>query len=142
MWRCYTLPTTRYYIIQINVKKYLGVCKHRSEIRDLCLMKLHSSETFKIYHIFGHAKIIQTFVWFTGNRRQLCLLPLIWNVSHLTIFPLELFGPAIGFSANPSSSKGKSWDEKQKQILPTTSKCPLLDLVWLIPKNKLLKISN
>ena len=44
--------------------------------------------------------------------RQLSLPPLIWNVSHLKIFPLELLGPAIGLSAAPSSSKGKilRWD--------------------------------
>ena len=36
---------------------------------------------------------------------------MIWNFSHLMIFPLQLLGPAIGFSADPSSSKGKimSW---------------------------------
>ena len=48
------------------------------------------------------------FAWNTGNRRQLCLPPIIWNVSHFTIFPLELLGPAIGFLADPSSSKEKN----------------------------------
>ena len=35
--------------------KISGGMKHRSEIRDLCFMKL---PYFKIYHIFGHAKTI------------------------------------------------------------------------------------
>ena len=43
----------------------------------------------------------------TGNRRQLCLPPLIWNVSHVMVYPLELLRPVSGFSADPSSSKRK-----------------------------------
>ena len=57
--------------------------------------------------------------------RQLNLPPLIWNVSHLKTFPLELLGPAIGFSADPSSSKRKilRWDTFQ--ISGGKHNCPL-----------------
>ena len=59
--------------------------------------------------------------------RQLNLPPIIWNVSHLKIFPLELLGPAIGFSAGPSSCKGKilRWDTTTNSL--TTNKCLILD---------------
>ena len=40
-------------------------------------------------------------------KGQLCLLPLIWNVSHLKIFPLELLGSAEKPMPGLSSSKGK-----------------------------------
>ena len=62
----------------------------------------------------------------TGNRRQLCLPPLIWNVSHLMIYPLELLKPVSGFSADASISKGKfvrwettknSSDNKQMSLI-------------------------
>ena len=60
-------------------------------------------------------------------------------VSHLKIFPLQLLGPAIGFSAGPSSCKGKilRWDTTTNSL--TTNKClyircdfsrPLRQIVW------------
>ena len=68
----------------------------------------------------------------TAYMRQLNLPPLIWNVSHLKIFPLELLGPAIGLSAGPSSCKGKilRWDTTTNSL--TTNKCPILDVVSTI----------
>ena len=64
----------------------------------------------------------------TAYMRQLNLPPIIWNVSHLKIFPLELLGPAIGLSAGPSSCKGKilRWDTTTNS--PTTNKCLILDV--------------
>ena len=61
--------------------------------------------------------------------RQLNLPPIIWNVSHLKIFPLELLGPAIGFLAGPRSCKGKisRWDTTTNSS--TTNKCPILDVL-------------
>ena len=66
---------------------------------------------------------------YTAYMRQLNLPPIIWNESHLKIFPLELLGPAIGFSDGPSSCKGKilRWDTTTNSL--TTNKCPILDLV-------------
>ena len=46
-------------------------------------------------------------------------------MSHLKIFPLELLGPAIGFSANPSSSKGKILRWVTFQISGGKHNCPL-----------------
>ena len=65
----------------------------------------------------------------TAYMGQLNLPPIIWNVSHLKIFPLELLGPAIGFSAGPSSCKGKilRWDTTTNSL--TTNKCLILDVV-------------
>ena len=64
----------------------------------------------------------------TAYMGQLNLPPLFWNVSHLKIFPLELLGPAMGFSAGPSSCKGKilRWDTTTNS--PTTNKCLILDV--------------
>ena len=43
----------------------------------------------------------------TSNMRHLFVVGEFVVVSHLKIFPLELPGPAIGFSPGPSSCKGK-----------------------------------
>ena len=63
--------------------------------------------------------------------RQLNLPPIIWKVSHLKIFPLERYGPAMGLSAGPSSCKGKilRWDTTTNS--PTTNKCLILDVVHI-----------
>ena len=79
----------------------------------------------------------------TGNRRYLCLLPLIWNGSHLMIFPLELLRTTIGFSADPSSSKGKivRWEtttnfsnNKQMSLIRCVNQCSiyLLELLHVV----------
>ena len=45
-------------------------------------------------------------------------------MSHLTIFPLELLGSAIGFSADPSSSKGHNQaSEMDTNTFHKTRKC-------------------
>ena len=64
----------------------------------------------------------------TAYMRQLNLPPIIWNESHLKIFPLELLGPAIGLLAGPSSCKWKilRWDTTTNS--PTTNKCLILDV--------------
>ena len=71
----------------------------------------------------------------TAYMRQLNLPPIIWNVSHLKIFPLQLLGPAIGLSAGPSSCKGKilRWDTTTNS--PTTNKCLILDVSRSYPSH-------
>ena len=46
-------------------------------------------------------------VFSTSNMGHFFVVREFVLASHLKIFPLELLGPAIGFSAGPSSSKGK-----------------------------------
>ena len=64
----------------------------------------------------------------TSNMGHLFVVRGFVVVSHLKIFPLELLGPAIGFSASPSSCKGKilRWDTTTNS--PTTNKCLTLDV--------------
>ena len=74
---------------------------------------------------------------------ELNLPPIIWNVSHLKIFPLELLGPAIGLSAGPSSCKGKilRWDTTTNS--PTTNKCLILDVVgWYCSEFKKITLTS
>ena len=80
-------------------------------------------------HFLNKLRWELTYNLFTAYMRQLNLPPLIWNVSHLKIFPLELLGPAIGLSAGPSSCKGKilRWDTTTNS--PTTNKCLILDVI-------------
>ena len=68
---------------------------------------IKSGVGLKIFLTFLYTPIYLVVGTYHRYKGQLCLPPLIWNVSHLTIFPLELLGLAIGFSADPSSSKGK-----------------------------------
>ena len=69
----------------------------------------------------------------TGNMRQLVVVRRICCCSQFMIFPLHLLGPAIGFSADPSSSKGKNHELRTttnsfnyNQISPITCGCTLL----------------
>ena len=52
---------------------------------------------------FGSSKVFEP----TSNIGHLFVVREFVVVSHLKIFPLQLLGPAIGFSAGQSSSKGK-----------------------------------
>ena len=63
-------------------------------------------------------------------KGQLCLPPLIWNMSYLKIFPLELLGSAEKPMAGPSSSKGKILRRDTVQISGGKHNCPLY--LWLV----------
>ena len=62
----------------------------------------------KIQKMKNFSKFQFYLVVHTGNMRQLVVVRRICCCSQFMIFPLQLLGPAIGFSADPSSSKGKN----------------------------------
>ena len=45
-------------------------------------------------------------------------------------FPYSYLGRPLASRPTQAALREKSWDEKQQQILPTTNKCPLLDVRW------------
>ena len=72
-----------------------------------------ATEIYNFYQIIRWRSNIEiAYIAYTGNRRQLFLPPLIWNVSQFMIFLLELLGQAIGCLVRPSSSKRKimNWE--------------------------------
>ena len=100
------IPITIRYKTSSNFRYYYFIVYYKIFLRTSTEYSHSRNTTIPVFRVVSW--LTDSLLWSTGKMRHLVVVRRICCCSQFMIFPLQLLGQAIGFLADPSSSKGKN----------------------------------